>query len=360
MKTRAHPETFASYPQVWRTAIETLEALQDDFRARSLLSRSWSDKQFTAGSKMPASTWNMLRSGKHPVSTSAEGIASMLARLDSLEAVCREIELRAEKHALSSAAPSSILGYVRDVNTEAALASLEKCRARAADSSEERLIVIRAATGAGKTALRKWLVVEGYVHYVVTARPSWRRSYISFLRKLADSLSLDVSAVRSSSTIEELIIGKAATLAAVFWFEEVQALCKESQEFIKTLLNDTLITVVMGMTPDDYTQMSIRAGSAFEQLFRRAAGSWEMAAADRDYLLSYAPEVWAAADPLSIDRVLAEAASFGGRALIKDVTDRMRSRPISTAAVEDALEAYRDNVPDLRTARRTFGHKTAA
>jgi hypothetical protein len=364
---RKHQTQYDLYPAAWRTLIEELEAVQLHLRAHRALSSDWSDKSFTAGSTLPASTWNMLRSGKHPVPTTARGVDAMTEKLRSVAASAKEVRLKIASADLRAAqTPQLMPDFVKDVNVDALIAALGKCDKRALESSEERLIVLRAATGEGKTYLRRWMVAQGHVHYTVQARPSWKSSYTAFLRALAAVLRLDVVNLRGVAVIEAEIIEKASTLAGVIWFEEVQRLSVQAQEFIKMLLNETHLAVIISLTPEAYTAMRHAAGGDFAQLFRRAACNMELAHADQDFLRAAAPDLWRKThEASSMQRILAEAARFGGRALIADVCRRLTdltrgSSVITLAIVEDALSAYRANVPDLATIRRAFGQRRAA
>lgn len=360
---RKHQAQYNLYPPSWRKLIESLELQQLKLRALKALGSDWSDKTFTSGSQMPASTWNMLRSGKHPPPT-GRGEESLLTKLRSLETALREVDLRVRDAALreSKTQSSAILaGFVEDVNTQAVVAAIQKCDQTARESGEDRLIVLRAATGAGKTWLRKWAVAQKHVHYVVSARPSWRRNYRAFLRALAAVLNLDVIGTRGVSDLEDRIIEKTQTLHGVVWLEEVQSLSGQAQEFIKLLLNETHLSLILAVTPESYTVMRHTAGGDALQLFRRAACNMELAHADARFLEAAAPDLWSREHvPACQQRILAEAELFGGRALIADVHRRLRLRIkgsaiISLADVEACLAAYRANVPDLAAARRAFG-----
>ncbi|MES2596042.1 MAG: AAA family ATPase [Verrucomicrobiota bacterium] len=361
--TRKHQKAFDAFPAAWRSLIIQLETSQAKLKESRALGLDWSDSDFVKGSAMPSSTWNMLKSGKHPLSTTPKGIQTVTDKLTALQASAAEVQLKIRDAALRSTQqePQLLTGFVEDVNSQAVLAALGKCQRLAEESSEERLIVIRAATGEGKTWLRRWLVTKGHVHYVVSARPSWRRNYTAFLRSVAGVLNLDVAAIRAAAELEAEIITKASTIAGVVWLEEVQSLSAMAQEFIKLLLNETHLTAIIVLTPEAYTAMKHAASGDTLQLFRRAACNMELAHADEAFLRATAPDLWCKTHEKGcMQRILAEAERFGGRALIKDVTARLRTATAKVAFitlndVEDALSCYRANVPDLATARRAFG-----
>jgi hypothetical protein len=363
---RKHQEQYDRYPAAWRSLIEQLEVQQLGLRARRALGSDWSDKDFVEGSGLPASTWNMLRTGKHPVPTTARGAAAMTRKLDTLTLKVREVDLRIADAALRSSQTTALSGFVRDVNVEAIIAALGKCSQRAAEMSEERLVVVRAATGEGKTWLRKWLVAQGHVHYTVQARPAWKSSYTAFLRAVAGVLRLDVTALRGVAAIEAEIIDKAQTIAGTIWFEEIQRLSVQAQEFIKLLLNETHLAVIISLTPEAYITMKHTSGGDFAQLFRRAACNMELRHADAAFLRAAAPDLWRKShEDSAVQRIITEAARFGGRALIADICRRLTELTrglshIPTEKVEAALSAYRANVPDFTAIRRAFGQKVSA
>lgn len=364
--SRRYQAQFDQFPESWKSIILECELKQLTLKSHRTLGKDWSDKIFTEHTSLPSSTWSLLKSGNHALPTGARSIDNVLAKLKQLQQRCKEIDLEAADAALRARQNGEVQGFVQDVNVTAIKGALNRASERASSGSEERLIVLRGSTGDGKTTLRKHLVAQGDIHFSVMARPSWKSSYTAFLRAVAATLRVDVSNLRGVATVETEILDKATRLNGAIWFEEVQRLSRQAQEFIKTLLNESTLTVLISLTPEAYRLMQHQAGADFAQLFRRAAANFEMTPASAKFVQEIAPELWSKSHtPRQREIIAEEAAKFGGKALIAEVTKRLTRitadrLTITDSDVTQAIRDYRLNVPDFARIRRTFGQPEKA
>lgn len=363
---RRHQEQFDQFPESWKAIILECELKQLTLKSHRTLAKDWSDKVFMEHTTLPSSTWSLLKSGNHALPTGQRSIANVLAKLKQLQQRCKEIDLEAADAALRARQNGDVTGFIEDVNVKAIKGALERASERASQGSEERLIVLRGSTGDGKTTLRKYLTAQGDIHFSVMARPSWKSSYTAFLRAVAATLRVDVSNLRGVATVETEILDKATRINGAIWFEEVQRLSKQAQEFIKTLLNESTLTVLISLTPDAYRLMQYQAGADFAQLFRRAAANFEMTPANAAFVQALAPELWQKSHtPRQRETIAEEAAKFGGKAMIAEVVKRLKKSTAERLTITDedvtkAIRAYRLNVPDFARIRRTQGQPEKA
>lgn len=358
---RRYQEQFDQFPESWKAIILECELKQLTLKSHRTLSKDWSDKNFTEHTSLPSSTWSLLKSGNHALPTGQRSVDNVLAKLKQLQQRCKEIDLEAADAALRARQSGEVTGFVQDVNVTALKSALNRASERASNGSEERLIVLRGSTGDGKTTLRKYLIAQGDIHFSVMARPSWKSSYTAFLRAVAGTLRVDVASLRGVAAIETEIMDKATRTNGAIWFEEVQRLSKQAQEFIKLLLNESTLTVLISLTPEAYSLMQHQAGADFSQLFRRAAANFEMTPANAAFVQALAPELWQKSHtPRQREIIAEEAAKFGGKAMIAEVVKRLTKTTaekltISDTDVTQAIRAYRLNVPDFARLRRTNG-----
>lgn len=355
---RKHQELFDTFPAEWRKLIEHCESKQLSLKLTRALDRDWSDAEFARGCKLPGSSWHMLKSGAYPLPKSASAIKATLTKLRSLEQRCADIDAEIADAARRASVLDVTGRFVETTDYLAIKEAITSATAQIKERSEERLIVFVAPTRCGKTWTKRKLIEEGAVQWEMSGMPSWHFSYAAVLTEFAAIFAVPHKLRDSSRVIEAAVLKKARTISGVIWIEEVQGLCKPGQEFIKKLLNETTLTIIISLTPDAHAMLKDAGGDEESQLLARCEITLKAEPITPEWVKLYAPELWAKEHKDEHLKKICDAANErGARSLVRKVcatlTEQTRGKTmIRDEHVADALKLYRMAVPLKQSTRR--------
>ena len=337
-------EKFERFPDAWKPLIIRAKQMQDTLGV--------SDGTF-AGVVMSGSTWNLLVNGNHRIPTGSRGeaqISDKLTRLvdSGMEQLRRKVEDAAPKLAL-----------IEKFVERPELDKLRKVLKRAVDAAEEhdeaKVAWLVAPSQFGKTTLITKLQEEGKVHWLMKATPAMRRSYRRFLKGIASALSLRGVEGRTVDQVEDSIIAKIGDKKGVLAIQELQRLSDQALEFLKTLLNDTSVSLLISMLPGQYEAMLNRDSEDMQQFVSRSVGVI-LLKVESGFVGHFHPQMWQKCpDAERIKRaVIAEAYKGGGVRLVKAVCSDIRviaSSQHRAPLIDDfqnALADFRRRVPAMK------------
>jgi len=154
--------------------------------------------------------------------------------------------------------------FVRTRLASAALASVAKAR----DSRDRRVVVILAPTGAGKTAIGRYLQQRGAVY--VEGRQSWRSSYKAFCADVAAAAGhpLKVRAFTERDA-EARMLHALGIKDGVLYIDEANTLGASTANAIKLIANQTGYTVVIGAIPEMWDKFHAGSQDEVRQVINR-------------------------------------------------------------------------------------------
>lgn len=341
--TPKHPAKFAAFPQDWQQHIARAKELQKATQC--------SDGDF-AGTILSGPAWNQLFNGAYPLPSTPAGEKKMTAKLALL--VTRGQELLA-RQAEPTARLSIAQRYVMRPEYEDILGCLEDAATNAADDLEERVVLIVGPTRSGKSWTLAKLKAEQKAHWHLRASPGMKRSYRRFLLGIAAALSLRDLEERNIDTLERDILKRMSRVQGVLAIEELQRFSPSALEFLKMLLNESQVTIVIFMLPGQYTRMTRSTGEDMQQFLGRSAGVVRLQVTEQ-LVTDYKPELWKACPNAAELKALVrnEALKGGGMSLVRDVLNDAwllaKSEGLKTHHVHDALKAFRHKIPTMKEA----------
>lgn len=337
-------EKFEQFPKAWRPLIIRAKGMQETLGV--------SDGNFT-GPIMGGSVWNLLFNGQHRIPTGARGeeqITDKLLRLvdHGMEQLRRKVEDAAPKLAL-------VDKFVERPELERARKILKRATDAAENGDEAKVAWLVAPSQFGKTTLITKLQQEGKVHWLMKATPSMRRSYKRFLRGIASALNLRGVEGRTADQVEDSIVAKIGKAKGVLAIQELQRLSDQALEFLKTLLNDTSVSLLISMLPGQYEAMLKRDSEDMQQFVSRSVGV-VLLKVEEGFVSSFHPQMWAKCpDAEAIKKAIrTEAYKGGGVRLVKAVCGDIRvisaadSRAPLISDFQSALEDFRRRVPAMK------------
>lgn len=143
--------------------------------------------------------------------------------------------------------------------------------ALAADD-EHRLVILSGPRGSGKSRTLQ-LIHAKHGGFITSARPSWSKSYLNFLNRLAETEGMSLGESRSAGEAETQILKfMKATPRKVLCIGEFNYFSSDALGFIKTILNETDWVIVADTIPHHLNRMASDRSTAQEsaQLLRRA------------------------------------------------------------------------------------------
>lgn len=355
---RKHQEGFDAFPAEWQKLVEQCEAKQLNLKLTHALDRDWADAEFTLGCKLPDSSWHMLKSGAYPVPKSASALRATTEKLRGLVQRCAEIDAELADAARRASVLDVSGRFVETTDYLAIKQAIGAAAAQIRERSEERLVVFVAPTRCGKTWTKRKLTEEGAVQWEMSGMPSWHFSYAAVLTEFAAIFGVGHKPRETSRIIEAAVLKKARTISGVLWIEEVQGLCKPGQEFIKKLLNETTLTIIISLTPAAHALLKDAGGDEESQLLARCEITLKAAPITPEWVKLYAPEVWSKEHKDEHLKQICDAANErGARSLIRKVCTTLRELTqgktiIRDEHVENALRLYRMAVPLKMSTRR--------
>ncbi|GAA5137500.1 hypothetical protein GCM10023213_14330 [Prosthecobacter algae] len=353
---------WTTYPEEWQNLIIQCADIQARLRATGAQGRNWSDEDF-AGTSAIGGKWASFRVGLYPYPATAKTRTELRLGLDDLLAHARNHELRTQDAAQRAQIAAVSSQFIELPDYQAIRGAISAAHAKIGERNEERLVVFRARTRGGKTWLADKLMEEGIVTWKVTATPCWKASYKAMLLKLAELIGIS-EAKRTVLDLETVVLKSMKTLAGVLLFEEVQSLCHQSQEFIKTILNETTLTVCIFITNEAHDTLLGKGGNELAQLFARAEANLPASPITAEIVRLFNPALYAqVAHEGQLVRIAKAANDLGALSAVRRITDMIRADVKTGAVITDqivdaAIADYRSHVPIVRTTRALFGAST--
>lgn len=335
---------FAQFPEPWKPLIIRAKGMQETLGV--------SDGSFT-GPIMGGSVWNMLFNGNHRLPTGTRGVEQIADKLNRLidhgmDQLRRKVEDATPKLAL-------VEKFVERPELEKTRKILKRSTDAAESGDEAKVAWLVAPSQFGKTALITKLQQEGKIHWLMKATPSMRRSYKRFLRGIASALNLRGVEGRTADQVEDSIIAKIGKAKGVLAIQELQRLSDQALEFLKTLLNDTSVSLLISMLPGQYEAMLKRNSEDMQQFVSRSVGV-VLLKVEESFVGRFHPQMWQKCpDAEAIKRAIrAEAYNGGGVRLVKAVCSDIlvisaaEERSPQLDDFKDALEDFRRRVPAMK------------
>jgi|GEM_PF-6926943 len=341
--------TDALQAQITRCALK-----QQHLADLGVAGKNWSDKDYTAELDI-AQVWPSMRTGSYPYPSQTKTRTKWAAELDRLEARGKTELLRHEAEQSKKLRLVSADKFIQFAEYAAIGRAIDKAKAKAATRSEERLVVFKARTRGGKTWLADQLVDEGKIDWRVEATPSWHRSYKALLLGLSEMFGLIHGRRVDSLAMESSIIAHIKTLSGVVLFEEVQTLCKDSQELIKIILNKSSLVVCIFVTNEAHDDMLLHGGNHLAQLLARAETTITASIIGPEHVRQFDEATWAkAARPGQLQPVADAANTLGALSAVRRITTNVRALLgreliITDEMISKAISAYRRDVPVVST-----------
>lgn len=346
------------WPAEQQEQITRIARMQVQLQELAVDGKGWSDKDFTAGLEI-ATAWPSLRTGLYPWPAQAKTRSKWLTQLNTLEQQAKTNLLRHETaKSKQLRLVSGSIQFIKFSEYDSICCAIEEAQKKVAEKSEERLVVFKARTRGGKTWLADQLAEEGKIHWRVEASPSWSRSYRAMLLSLCEMFGIDHTRKMSADHLESLIKTHVKTLSGVALFEELQDLCHDSQQFIKTLLNKSSLVVCIFVTNEAHEEMLAHGGNHLAQLLARAETTITASKITAEHVRRFDPDLWAKATDTEQLKSVADAANrLGALSAVRRITGNVRALLGKAALITDdmitaAIADYRQAVPVVSTTTR--------
>jgi len=217
--------------------------------------------------------------------------------------------------------------FARTTLAKAVLASAIKAK----DARSRRIVVALAPTGAGKTAIGRYMESRGAVY--VEGKKSWRSSYKAFCADVAEAAGQRLRWARySEHEAERAMLNALRTKNGTLYIDEANTLGSHTLDALKLIVNQSGQCIVIAAIPGAWDALTRRAEDEMLQLLNRCQPVIRYAsvtAADASLFLSESGI--ADSDLKDAARLVADAATrFGGYTLIESVRDELRALPRPT------------------------------
>jgi hypothetical protein len=337
------PAQFEASPPAWKPLIARCKEMQQAL--------SISDNAFT-GPLFAGSAWNQLCNGKYRVPTKQGGIDSIRDNLLALVDRAKEL---LEKKAAGRKPVSVVDQFVMREEYTAVTDYLEDAAKNIEDKNEERIVFVLGETRQGKSSIIAKLKAENKVHWHLKATPAMKKSYKEFLAGIALALNLRDVKESTGAKLQKAILGKLDKVTGVLAIEELKSFSNDALEFLKMLLNDTQLCLVVCMLPGQYRHIRKCRGEDSEdrqQFLGRSVGVVNLEVTPK-LVGQYNPTLWKRCpDAGKLQQIIAEeAVKGGGMSLVRDVcrdalllagADGVKPHHIS-----DALTDFRRKIPAM-------------
>lgn len=356
-----HGDYWANWPAELQQQITRIAELQVQLADLAVDGKNWSDADITEGIEEIAKIWPSLRRGLYPWPSQTKTRTKWRTNLAALEERAKTQLLRNDAAKLKQQRAEHGTKFIKFSEYEAIKTAIDTAAKKVVDKSEERLVVFKARTRGGKTWLGDQLVEEAIVQWRVEAMPSWGDSYKAMLISLCEMFSIDHTRRMGADQLEAFLIKHIKGLSGVVLFEEMQALCRKSQEFIKTILNKSSLVVCIFVTNEAHTDMLAQGGNHLAQLLARAETTITASKITAAHVRQFDPELWKKAESEAQLTLVADAAnSLGALSAVARITSNVRalcgrSSLITDDMITDGIGGYRQAVPVVSTASRRRG-----
>ena len=345
------PAKFEAFPDAWKPLIQEANRLQKEL--------ALSDTKL-AGSVISATTWNQLTNGAYPVPTTKDGVNKMVTSLKSLVTRATTLMTEAAEAKETQLAQVSATWVDRPERKEIEQA-LTVCKRRQRQGIEERVIIIVGPTRSGKTMLLDRLMAVQAIQWRIRVTSGMKRSHRAFLEHLASAMGVREIEAKTVDKLEAQIQARLKSFSGVLAIEEMQRISGRALEFFKDLLNDSQVSLILAMLPQQYARMCRSKNEDMHQFLGRCVRSVELEVTE-GLVRNFAPDLWSQCDSPQrlIKALVKEAESGGGMSLIREVCSAAtllagRGR-VEESHVQTALSVYRGGVPVLsQGAASAFG-----
>lgn len=335
------PEQFHASPDAWKPLIARCKEIQQNL--------SLSDGSFT-GPLLTGSAWNQLCNGAYRVPTTQRGIESIKDDLTAL--LERGKELLIKRAETGSTKKTLAERFVNRPEYDEVIGALEDAARNADEGLEERVVIIVGDTRCGKSTLLTKLILENKVNWHLRAKPDMKGSYKRFLLGIGAALKLRDLDERNQSELQASILKKLDKVRGVLAIEELQSFSNRALEFLKNLLNDTQVTLVISMLPGQFRRMTRQTSEDMQQFLGRSVGIVQLAVTDK-LVADYSPQLWKkCANAGQLQHIIAqEALKGGGMSLVRDVCrDALLiagTSGVQPHHISDALTDFRRKIPAM-------------
>ncbi len=355
--TPKHAEKFHALPDAWKPVIARVKEMQ---QALDL-----SDGAMT-GPLLAGSAWNQLCNGAYRVPTTPRGVEQIEETLLAL--VERGKDLLLKKAEGRKTAQSLAERFVMRPEYDEVVDCLEDAEANAEDALEERVVILVGGTRCGKSAILAKLLAENKVNWRLRASPAIKRSYKQFLLGIGAALKLRdledervkrvngekvTSSYVNQEKLQSRILAKLEKVRGVLAIEELQSFSPSALEFLKLLLNDTQVSLIICMLPGQFERMTRSTGEDMQQFLGRSVGVVKLKVTT-ELVADFAPKLWKKCPQATQLQTLlaAEAAKGGGMSLLRDVCRDAQLLAehdgLKPHHITDALRDFRRKVPAMR------------
>lgn len=356
-----HGDNWTEWPAELQAQITRIAENQASLKDLAVDGKNWSDGDFTEGHSEIAKIWPSLRRGLYPWPSQTKTRTKWRTQLDALEQRAKTELLRHETAQAKKLRATSSEQFIKFREYDAINLAIDTARSMVALRSEERLVVFKARTRGGKTWLADQLAEEEKINWRVEAMPSWGDSYKAMLMSLCAMFNINHTRRQGADELESLLIAHIKTLSGVVLFEEMQALCRKSQEFIKTLLNKSSLVVCIFVTNEAHDEMLAHGGNHLAQLLARAETTITASKITADHVRRFDEELWKkAADKKQLELIAEAANRLGAFSAVRRITSNVRAlcgkaALITDEMITDAISGYRMAVPVVSTFNRKRG-----
>lgn len=360
-----HGDFWPQWPTELQQQITRIAEHQANLKDLAVDGKNWTDGDFTEGHSEIAKIWPSLRRGLYPWPSQTKTRTKWRTQLDALEQRAKTELLRHQTAQDKKLRAASSDQFIKFAEYNAINLAIETARSMVAQRSEERLVVFKARTRGGKTWLADQLAEEEKINWRVEAMPSWGDSYKAMLISLCAMFNIGHTRRQGADELESLLIAHIKTLSGVVLFEEMQALCRKSQEFIKTLLNKSSLVVCIFVTNEAHDEMLAHGGNHLAQLLARAETTITASKITADHVRRFDEDLWKkAADKKQLELVAEAANRLGALSAVRRITAMVRAllgkgALITDEMITNAVAGYRRAVPVVSTQTRRRGMQIA-
>lgn len=266
-----------------------------------------------------STTWSRVKAGTYSGDIDRVLDAYAIA-LDEMDARLPGIRQAAEQ----------ACGFMRTTLARAVLASAVKSK----DAKMRRITVALAPTGAGKTAIGRYMESRGAVY--VEGRKSWRNSYKAFCADVAEAAGRQMRWSRfSEREAESSMLTALRARAGTLYIDEANTLGASTLDALKLIINQSGQSIVIAAVPTAWDALADRAEEEMLQLLNRCQPVIRYSCVSDADAASFMSGCGLQERDLNVAaHVCAEAASkFGGFTLVESVCDDLRG--LSNPTMDD-------------------------
>jgi type II secretory pathway predicted ATPase ExeA len=213
-----------------------------------------------------ATTWLRLRDGTYAAADWTPMLARVHRAIHSIEQFLETATLHGGLLALE---------HVRQAITAVRMA---------AKQTRDRMVVVLAPTGGGKSSIVPLLCLEFTEQVVVCeATETWRDSYLAACMGIAESLQLELAAT-SARVVEAAVLAELKARPRKLVIDEAHYLGAPTLNLVKAILNKTGTIVVLLAIPSLWTRLTMKARDEFAQLRARTCSRIQASAMGKDDL----------------------------------------------------------------------------